>query len=103
VQGIFCGGTIEPLNERLDAAPIWLPPKDETESSRQVSSHDWRARIVTAKDLQVMTFPPARHILPGYISEGATIVAGKPKIGKSWLTLDLCLAGNCGSFHPRYA
>ena len=59
------GGTIEQLNERLDAAPIWLPPKDETESSRQVSSHDWRARFVTAKDLQVMTFPPARHILPG--------------------------------------
>jgi hypothetical protein len=92
------GGTIEQLNERVDGAPIWSPPKDEAESSRQGSSHDWRARIVTAKDLQVMTFPPARHILPSYISEGATIVAGKPKIGKSWLTLDLCLAATADRF-----
>jgi len=92
------GCTIEQLNERIDASPIWSSLKDEGEPSAQVSNHVWRARIVTAKDLQVMTFPPARHILPGYISEGATIVAGKPKIGKSWLTLDLCLAATADRF-----
>jgi hypothetical protein len=51
-----------------------------------------------ASDLQAMTFPPVRHVLPGYISEGATIIAGKPKIGKSWLTLDLCLAATADRF-----
>ncbi len=55
-------------------------------------------KIVAASDLQNMTFPPVRHILPGYISEGATIIAGKPKVGKSWLTLDLCLAATANRF-----
>jgi predicted ATP-dependent serine protease len=29
---------------------------------------------------------------PGLIPEGLTIIAGKPKIGKSWLALDICIA-----------
>jgi AAA domain-containing protein len=52
----------------------------------------WRDGIITAKDLQTKTFAPVRIILPQLIPEGVTIVAGKPKIGKSWLSLDVCLA-----------
>ncbi len=72
--------------------------QDEPISSVHGSGQDWRARVVMANDLQAMTFPPVRHILPGYISEGATLIAGKPKIGKSWLTLDLCLAATANRF-----
>jgi putative DNA primase/helicase len=82
---IVNGGTDEQLFACIDATPFWESPQGETGSTAK----DWRARVVTAKDLQSMRFPPARHILPGYISEGATIIAGKPKIGKSWLTLDV--------------
>jgi AAA domain len=42
--------------------------------------------------LQSKTFAPVRIILPGLIPEGVTILAGKPKIGKSWLALDVCAA-----------
>lgn len=52
----------------------------------------WRNGLITAKDLQTKTFAPVRIILPGLIPEGVTIVAGKPKIGKSWLALDVCAA-----------
>ena len=45
-----------------------------------------------------MTFPPVRYVLPGYIPEGVTLLAGKPKVGKSWLTLDLCIAVAAGRF-----
>jgi RecA-family ATPase len=45
-----------------------------------------------------MVFEPARYILPGYIAEGATIIAGKPKMGKSWLTLDIAIAATAGRF-----
>jgi RecA-family ATPase len=45
-----------------------------------------------------MTFPPGREIVPGYIPEGATLLVGKPKIGKSWLTLDLCVAAAANRF-----
>jgi hypothetical protein len=96
------GGTVVQLTARIDAAPMWSPPtgtlQDQTASPTQTSRQDWRARAVMASDLQVMTFPPVRHILPGYITEGATIIAGKPKAGKSWLTLDLGVAATANRF-----
>jgi hypothetical protein len=78
---------VEDLTARIVAAPPWSPPVP-----------DWRAKIVMASDLQAMTFTPVRHIVPGYISEGATIIAGKPKVGKSWMTLDLGLAATADRF-----
>ncbi len=36
-------------------------------------------------------FPPIRWVVPGILPEGVTILAGKPKLGKSWLAMDLCL------------
>ena len=36
--------------------------------------------------------------MPGYIVEGLTLLAGKPKIGKSWLMLHVGIAVACGSF-----
>lgn len=53
---------------------------------------------VTAASLQDMTFPPVRWTVDGYIAEGLTVLAGKPKLGKSWLALDIALAvarGGC--------
>lgn len=44
---------------------------------------------LTARDLQTMAFPDIKYIVPGYITEGATILAGRPKIGKSWMALAL--------------
>jgi AAA domain len=52
---------------------------------------DWRIHVVTAAALQHMTFPPVSFVVPGLISEGLTILAGRPKIGKSWLAIDTCL------------
>ena len=96
------GGTLEQLIARIDAAAEWSPlaetSQDQPPPSDQPSRKDWRAKVVMANDLQTMSFPPVRHILPGYISEGATIIAGKPKVGKSWLTLDLCLAATADRF-----
>lgn len=46
----------------------------------------------TARELQKMEFPPIRYAVKGYIAEGLTILAGKPKIGKSWMALDFAMA-----------
>lgn len=48
--------------------------------------------IFTAYDLGRTEFPAIKFIVPGYLPEGATILAGRPKLGKSWLALDLALA-----------
>lgn len=53
---------------------------------------DWRSKCITAATLQSQDFPAVSHIVPGVLPEGLTLLAGKPKIGKSWLALDICLA-----------
>jgi len=56
-----------------------------------VMSADGGMEITTARDIQAMDFPPINYIVEPYIVEGLTIFAGKPKIGKSWLSLDIAL------------
>lgn len=49
-------------------------------------------RTVTARELGELTFDPIKYVVPGYIAEGLTLFAGKPKLGKSWLCLEIGLA-----------
>ena len=42
--------------------------------------------------LERQEFPPLRYAVPGVIPEGSVLVAGAPKIGKSWMCLDAGLA-----------
>jgi hypothetical protein len=47
---------------------------------------------LNATALLAKTLPTIEHIVPGYIQPGLSIVAGKPKTGKSWLSLGLAVA-----------
>jgi hypothetical protein len=51
-------------------------------------SADISPTIVSAA-LRTKRFPPTTFVVPGVIPAGATILAGRPKIGKSWVALDL--------------
>ena len=48
--------------------------------------------IFSAAELQGREFPPIQWIVPDILPEGLTLLAGKPKLGKSWLALDMALA-----------
>jgi AAA domain-containing protein len=52
----------------------------------------------TAEELDKMRFDPIKFVVPGYIVEGLTLFAGKPKIGKSWLLLHAAIAVARGGF-----
>jgi hypothetical protein len=56
----------------------------------------WRNGMIAASDLRTMVFEPLKFIVPELIPEGLTILAGRPKIGKSWLVLLLCIAVAAG-------
>jgi len=45
--------------------------------------------LKSATDLQTKTFDPLRWIVPRYLPEGLTVLGGKPKVGKSWMGLDI--------------
>jgi RecA-family ATPase len=51
-----------------------------------------------AEGLQAMTFAPIKYVVPGIIVEGLTLLAGKPKVGKSWLLLHAAIAVARGGF-----
>jgi hypothetical protein len=65
------------------------PPEDKT--AKQDPSA-WQHGTFSAIDLQTMDFPPFAWIVQDVLpAEGAALLCSRPKFGKSWLALDLCL------------
>jgi hypothetical protein len=68
----------------------------DTGDSRDTSAPS-RPRISwTAAELVAEEFPEPRWAVPGIVPEGCTLLAGPPKVGKSWLTLDLGVSVSTG-------
>lgn len=66
---------------------VGLPPEPEPAPDSQLGLREWTAASLLAMDL-----PEQRWAIPGLLPAGLALLAGAPKIGKSWLLLDLCLA-----------
>lgn len=64
----------------------------DTAGDRPMTPHPWW----TAQALMTATFPEPRWAVPGLVAEGLTLVVGPPKVGKSWLALNLALAVAAG-------
>jgi len=47
---------------------------------------------ISAQELCAKEFPPIKWAVPALIPAGAALLAGAPKIGKSWLALDISIA-----------
>lgn len=80
---------VDRLLTDLESAPLWSPAKKLDKASKL-------PEILTAADLLAESFPPERWAVPGILPEGVTLLAGKPKTGKSWLALGLCVATTTG-------
>ncbi|KAB8171125.1 AAA family ATPase [Streptomyces sp. 3MP-14] len=50
----------------------------------------------TADELLAAEFPEPRWAVPGILAEGVNLLAGSPKVGKSWLSLGLGLSVAAG-------
>jgi hypothetical protein len=46
--------------------------------------------------IMATVFPPIGWIVGGYVAEGLSILAGRQKLGKTWLALDWAIAVACG-------
>lgn len=58
--------------------------------------------LVSAKDLQAMVLQPMNWIIQALLREGLIVLAGRPKIGKSFLALNMSLAISNGGFALGY-
>src|SRR5215471_1683655 len=64
----------------------------EVTADKSSSGPSWRQGTFSAEALQNETFPPLKWIVQNIIpAEGTSLLCSKPKFGKSWLVLDLCL------------
>lgn len=70
----------------LPQAEPFLPREQKVERLAR------RLGLGSARDLLRETLPEIHYVVPGYIAEGLTLFGGKPKIGKSWLLLGVCIA-----------
>lgn len=66
--------------------------REHASAPRRAENDNKRPVFLNAQALLGMSFPPVKYVLPGYMAEGLTILGGRPKLGKSWLTLGACVA-----------
>jgi hypothetical protein len=69
-------------------APFAAMVKERATAINRVVSDD----SIDAETLLGMDFPPLEYVIPGYVVEGLTVLAGKPKLGKSWWAYDASIA-----------
>jgi len=86
----------EQIEKIVAEATAAVRPKKE--AANGAGGKSWKDGLITARELQTKQFEPVRIILPELIPEGVTVLAGKPKIGKSWFALDVCVAVAGGRF-----
>jgi hypothetical protein len=55
-------------------------------------------RPIAATELMNKDLPPVKWAVSRVLPEGVTILAGKPKMGKSWLALGLCVSVAAGGY-----
>jgi hypothetical protein len=80
--------------DRIIAISRGEKPKEQGQSSD--GGGRAKLNIQNAAVLRTKTFAPLKYIVPGLIVEGLVLLAGKPKVRKSWMALDISLATAAG-------
>lgn len=78
-----------PLNTTLYAVFLKLPPAGPARPGNRKTR--W-----TASELMATSFPAPLWTVPNLIPVGLSILAGRPKVGKSWLGLQIAIAVAAG-------
>lgn len=84
------------LAVELNGAASSETGKEESKEPEQGSKPP-RVLMISAPELMAKEFEPPRYAVPGLLPEGLCILAGRPKLGKSWLGLGLALAVASGT------
>ena len=89
------GGTAEQLVSLAAAAPVWDPSADPASSS--APTENTGIQSISATDLYALEIEPVTYIVEHFLTPGLTLLAGPPKSGKSFLSLDFGLAVAAGT------
>ncbi|WP_375309055.1 AAA family ATPase [Bradyrhizobium sp. A5] len=74
----------------MNVAAMSNPALDRVAIARDKAGPGFKR--TNANDLMAMDFPALKAVVPGYLYGGFTVLAGRQKLGKTWLALDFGLA-----------
>ncbi len=75
----------------------------EAEKLKAASPKGNSLACISASDLADLDMPAPIWFVPGLLPQGATLLCGKPKCGKSWMALSLgCAVASGGVFLSKY-
>ncbi|NGO09291.1 AAA family ATPase [Streptomyces sp. HC44] len=75
---------------------LYSVPSDPEAAPRELPKRERPRTAWTADQLMAADFPEPKWAVPGLLAEGVSLLAGPPKVGKSWLSLGLGLAVAAG-------
>jgi hypothetical protein len=84
---LAAGGTAEKPWALVEKTAEWKPADKSNNSDG--ATRWWGNELINARELCDQRFPEIRYVVPGLIPEGVTLLASRPKIGKSWLLLQI--------------
>lgn len=87
----------QPVKQARSALRIVEPLNDgfmDSQNTQKPTSHHRpkRQSKFSAAELWDMQFPAVTWVVPDYIAAGLTLLVGAPKLGKSWMSLDIARA-----------
>lgn len=85
----------ERMAVEYDAFHTWEKSKAAA-AAQEPPARSADTNVYSAAELGEMLLPPLRYIVEGMLPMGMGVLVAKPKIGKSWMVLDLCLAAARG-------
>lgn len=92
LSGIEVSSTIRSGIDGGTKEPRTAPERNGKPGGKGETVHErQRPTTFSLTELLAMDIPEPRWAVPGLLSEGLTLLAGKPKIGKSWLALNLAI------------
>ncbi|MFB7422585.1 AAA family ATPase [Streptomyces hydrogenans] len=75
---------------------LYSVPSDQAAAPAAPPKRERPRTAWTADQLMAAEFPEPKWAVPGILAEGVSLLAGPPKVGKSWLSLGLALSVAAG-------
>lgn len=83
---------IIPLDEYEGSERPFAPIEDEAPKAPKAFTR------TNTNTIMATVFEPICWTIPGYVPEGFSVLAGRQKLGKTWLAIDWALAVSCGGY-----
>ena len=73
------------------APTLYEQDKNYERNSSMTTENKNALTVIDGETLMDMRLPPTKFCVETLLPQGVSILGGAPKIGKSWLVLDLCI------------